>query len=305
MTLVAVIAAGACGGDRGQPTDEAGAGPAEGAEPPAHPPRVVASIFPVADLARRVGGDAVRVDVLLPPRASPATFEATPEAVRTVAGARLHILVGGALDAWAASLVEGTSEAPLVVLTRDVELLGRGHEPGTGNPHVWLDPIRTRDHLLPPLVEALVRMAPGSEGSIRSRGRALADTLTALDREIDARLEAVRSRPFVTAHPAWAYYVDRYDLLEVGSIHGHPGQEPSARALAELIRTARKAGVRAVFSEPQMPAAAARALAEELGVSLLALDPLGGPGLEGRSSYPALLRFNTDRIVRGLGGGRG
>ncbi len=38
-------------------------------------PRVVASIFPLADLAAWVGGDDVLIGVLAPPRAAPATFE--------------------------------------------------------------------------------------------------------------------------------------------------------------------------------------------------------------------------------------
>lgn len=299
LLLSALVLTPACADGEG-PRREARQSAGDAADAP---PRVVASIFPVADLARRIGGDAVRIDVLLPPRASPVTFEPTPREVRMVAGASLHLLVGGGLDAWAASLVEGAGNGQAVRLTRGVELVGGDEAPGTGNPHVWLDPILTRDRLVPALVEALAGVVPGARDGLRRRGAALADSLTRLDGWIRGRLEGLESRAFVTTHPAWVYYAGRYGLEEVGSVHGHPGQEPSARALARLVDACRAAGVRAVFSEPQMGAAGARSLARELGVPVLELDPLGGSGVGGRGSYPDLLRFNTLQIARGLGGG--
>jgi len=290
LVLPAALFTAACG------PRQAERAPGEG------PPRVVASIFPVADLARRVGGGAVEVEVLLPPRASPATFEVTPREIRTAAGAKLHLAVGGGLDAWATALVEGISGLRVVVLTEGMELAGGGHGEGTGNPHVWLDPVRVRDELLPRLFDALVAVAPDSARAMGVRSAALADTLTALDREIRAALGGTPTRAFVATHPAWSYFADRYGLREVGTLHRHPGQEPSARYLAELVDEARKAGVRAVFSEPQLAGTAARALAAELGVPVVVLDPLGGPGVEGRDGYLELLRWNTLQLVRGLGG---
>ena len=224
LALVCALAV-ACGGE--SPRAGAVYGEGEGEEKGARDrPRAVVSIFPLADLARSLAGDAVRVDVLLPPRASPATFEPTPRSVEVVSRAELHVLVGGGLDRWATSLLPESSDRELLVLSRHVELFRSSGEEGSGNPHVWLDPVRTRDGILPPLVETLARLAPEDAPEIRERGRLLSDSLTALHREIDAALAPVRGRPFVTTHPAWVYFVDRYDLVEVGSIHGHPGHEP-------------------------------------------------------------------------------
>jgi ABC-type Zn uptake system ZnuABC Zn-binding protein ZnuA len=45
---------------------------------------VVASILPLADFARQVGRDRVRVETLVPPGASPHTYELTPAQLRSV-----------------------------------------------------------------------------------------------------------------------------------------------------------------------------------------------------------------------------
>jgi len=137
---------------------------------------------------------------------------------------------------------------------------------------------------------------------MEARARTLADSLTSLDAEIHSDLRSLRNRSFVASHPAWIYFARRYDLHQVGVTYEHPGQEPSARGLAALVEAARDANVPVVFGEWQMPDAAARALADELGVPVVPLDPLGGEGVAGRDSYEGMMRYNTRQFRRGLGG---
>ncbi len=66
----------------------------------AGPPLVVVTIHPVADLVARVGGAAIRVETLLPPRASVHTWAATPRQIRSLSRAAGFVTVGGGLDGW-------------------------------------------------------------------------------------------------------------------------------------------------------------------------------------------------------------
>jgi zinc transport system substrate-binding protein len=273
---------------------------------------VAASLHPVASLIREVGGDAVTVRTLLPPGTHPDTYDATPRMAEALAGADLVIRVGGALDDWLAS----RGRAPQVVLTEGMTLRGthhHGHDHGpsrrgaptaaraTGNPHVWLDPILVRDTLLPVIVEALARHRPEGEADFRRRAAAFTDSLTALDAEIRTLLSDVRVRAFVSAHPAWLYFADRYGLEEIGSLHPAPGREVGARELARLVDQARERGGAAVIAEPQLGRAGVDALARELGVPVQVADPVGGDGVEGREDYLSLMRHNARVFARALG----
>lgn len=291
--LPVLLLVGACAGAAG-----CGAGGPSGEETSN---RVVASVFPVADLVSSVAGPGVSVATLLGPGSSPATFDPTPRALRQVERARLVISVGGGLDAWTRELLAMAPGATSVTLLEGVPLHADGHGEGTGNPHIWLDPVRTRDVLLPRLSSALRAAFPDLEAEIRDRSRILGDSLTALDAEIRRATSSLPHRAFVASHAAWTYFAERYDLDQLGVVHEHPGQESSPRELAGLVRRARVAGVPVVFRESQIPDAGARALADELGVPVVSLDPLGGPGVEGRDSYLALMRYNTGQFVRGLG----
>lgn len=268
------------------------------------PPSVVTSIFPIGDLVQRLVGDAAGVEVLLPPGASPESFDVTPRQLQDLQGASLFVMIGGGLDEWVARLPEAAGGDPRVLRLSDgMSLLAGGDEHASGNPHIWLDPILMRDMVLPSLQAALQEVMASSAEAIGERSRALADSLTVLDEEIRGALAPLQQRAFVSTHPAWTYFAARYGLEEVGVIHHHPGLDPSSREMARLLEVARARGVDCVFAEPQVGDVAARALASELSLSICVLDPLGGPGLEGRDGYFQLLRYNTRQFVQGLGQG--
>jgi len=274
--------------------------------PEAGPPLVVVTIFPVADLVATVGGDAIRVETLLPPRASVHTWAATPGQIRALNHAAGYVSVGGGLDGWLDEAVANVPGLRTLRITDGIHLAraaqaSHGDRPGTGDPHVWLDPILVRDSILPRMTGFLVDLAPDHEAALRARERVLHDSLTVLDADIRRTLAGVKRRSFIATHDAWSYFAGRYGLRPLGSLFESPGHEPSARALAALVDAARAAGVGAVLSEPQLAGTAARALAGELDVDVVVVDPLGGPGIEGREGYLELMRFNARAFARALG----
>ena len=270
--------------------------------PPDPAPVVVATIYPVGDLTRSIAGEDVHVEVLVPPHASPATYEPMPRQIRALAGASAYLTVGGSVDAWVRALPGGLGTETR--LNDGIALRpgdgGGGGEAATGDPHTWLDPLLVRDAWLPRLERVLGAARPDARERLAERTRALSDSLTALDAWLTRRLAPVREYGFVTAHAAWGYMAERYGMRELVVIYSAPGREPSARRLAALVDSARAAGVRAVFTEPQLGPTVAHALADELGVPVLVLDPLGGPGLDGREGYLSMMRFNGLQIRRAL-----
>jgi ABC-type Zn uptake system ZnuABC Zn-binding protein ZnuA len=80
-------------------------------------PVVVASIFPIYDLVRRVAGEAAQVELLLPPGQSEHDYNPSTKLAKTVSRAKVAFLVGLSLDDWGAKTVEaGGGGARLVRL---------------------------------------------------------------------------------------------------------------------------------------------------------------------------------------------
>lgn len=283
---------------------------------------VVATIFPLADITRNIGGDRVEVVTLLPGGASPHTFEPTPRQMRQVSGAKVIIRIGAGLDDWAEKLsgvagVSGDTGGDVVRLgVTDGMVLrkaghgcpccsgaagtGYAHGNGPGDPHVWLDPVLVRDEIAPRIYEALCVAVPGDAAYFEANLKAFQAELTRLHAEITELAEGFESRHFIAYHSAWNYFADRYGLVEVAAVKEAPGKEPSPGWIATVVETARAHDVGAIFAEPQFSTKAAEVIADEYGARVLILDPLGGENIPGRDSYLELMRFNAAVLDEGL-----
>ncbi|MCX6089686.1 MAG: metal ABC transporter substrate-binding protein, partial [Candidatus Atribacteria bacterium] len=54
-----------------------------------------------------------------------------------------------------------------------------------------------------------------------------------------------------------------------------PGKEPSPKEIRKLVDTIKNLGISVIFAEPQLNQKAAETLAQETGMKVAILDPLG------------------------------
>jgi ABC-type Zn uptake system ZnuABC Zn-binding protein ZnuA len=263
-------------------------------------PKVGSTIFPLYDIARQVAGPVADVVLILPPGASPHTFEPTPAAVRGLTGARTLFVIGHGLDDWAARLARGAGVSRLIRVDAGIALRpAAGHEHGAVDPHYWLS-IRNGQAIARTVAAELERLAPARAGDIRGALAAYLARLDAADREIRRLLDGLPTRRIATFHNAFGYFADAYGLEIAAVFEPYPGREPGPRFVMEFQRKVRATGVRVVFSEPQLSVDTVRPIARDLGVSISVLDPLGGsPGREG---YVEAMLFNARQVAAALGG---
>jgi zinc transport system substrate-binding protein len=167
-----------------------------------------------------------------------------------------------------------------------------GHGDGGEDPHLWLDPILVADEIVPALVRYLSEVDPSSAAHYRERGAQFSATLAQLDEELRTLLSG-EARHYVAFHGAWKHFGARYALEQVAVVQEAPGEEPTPRELANLVRSARRLNLGAILVEPQLDPRIANTLSNEFGGTTVLVDPLGDPGDKARSTYPDLLRFNA------------
>lgn len=254
--------------------------------------KVVASIAPLADFARQVGGDRVAVTLLLPPGASPHTYEPTPKTMQSVSQAQIFLKIGAGLEFWTDRLIRAAAGKIAVIdASEGIRLLkddGHGGLHGT-DPHYWLDPVNCLS-VIHTIETAFASVDPANAGLYRRNAAAYRDRLLALDREISERVRGFRTREYVTFHAAWNYFSKRYGLSVAGVIEEGPGKEPSPRHIQRILRELKRFPVKVVFAEPQFSPKIAEAIAREAGGKVLMLDPIGGE--KGRETYLDMMRYN-------------
>ena len=275
--------------------------------------QVAATIFPLYDLVRQVGGSDVEVVLVLPPGASPHTVAFTPSMMRSLTGSAAIFAIGHGLDDWAVRLAADAG-VPRTVLTDAHIALRSGHPgdpehgaeqarreraeaPGSVDPHYWLA-IPNAMQMVQTIASVLGELDPAGKSRYEQRAAAYRRELQMADNAIRQLFAKVVRHDIALFHSAFDYFAAAYGVHIVATFEPVPGQEPGPRHVREFLRRLREHNLRVLFIEPQLHAAPLRSLARDIGVKLQELDPLGG--IEGRDSYLALMRFNASQIASAL-----
>ncbi|OFX17759.1 MAG: hypothetical protein A2Z18_01840 [Armatimonadetes bacterium RBG_16_58_9] len=261
---------------------------------------VAASISPLADFAKKVGGDLVEVELLVPAGASPHTFQLTPQQMNTLSKASVLILNGVGLEFWADKAISAADNPNLkVVRTADgldiIDDVDEEHGKG-GNPHVWLSPVCAISQVKA-IRDAFIEADPQHKYSYAANAAHFIGQLEQLDSEIRRQVESFSTNKFVAFHPAWVYLARDYGLVQAAVIEKSPGVEPSPSEASDVVRTVRKIEARAIFAEPQFSPKVAEVIAQESGARVLILDPLGKPD---DYDYIKMMRANLKQMAEAL-----
>ncbi|MFH1048006.1 MAG: metal ABC transporter substrate-binding protein [Patescibacteria group bacterium] len=273
-------------------------------------PVVAATIFPIYDIARHVAGDTTDVKLLLPPGASPHTFEPTPTTLKELRDAAVLYAVGHGADDWAAELLAGTG-TPIVVVDAHVTLreikddeaeheheteeTDTDHEHEGTDPHYWLS-IQNAKHIAANIADDLVTRNPDLAAEVRANLQKYLAELDLAAADITATLDGIENRRIVTLHDAWYYFAEENDLEIVASFEPSPGREPTPQYLAALGHAVSTNDVRAIYSEPQLSTTTLLPFTEDHGIAIAILDPLGG--IDGRDSYIVTMIYNAETIAQ-------
>lgn len=268
--------------------------------------KVVASIFPLGDIAKQVGGERVDVKVMLPPGVSPHTFEPTPLEMMEMHNAKVFVKAGAGLEFWAEKMLKASGSKGLIVVdasaglpltkgihSREAEMKNyNSHDfSESADPHIWLDPVFAKT-VVDKITDVLSRADSAGKQYYSERAGKYKKDLDALNNEIMEEVKKFRIKEYVTFHPAWNYFSKRYGLKVAGVIEESPGREPSPKHIARIIREIKRIRSKVVFAEPQFNPAIAEVIAKEAGANVLFLDPIGGPNIKGRDTYLGLMRYN-------------
>ncbi|WP_290541133.1 zinc ABC transporter substrate-binding protein [Alistipes sp.] len=237
------------------------------------------SIPPLRSIVEGIVGNDFKIEVLVPPGASPETFEPTPRQFVALNRAQLIFNVG-LIDFETSLLGKVGDQAKVVDLSRGIELIagscshahhGAGQEHARGvDPHVWTSP------------KALQTMAANAYKAIRSAYpdsvqyeagyNRLQKTLQELDTRTAEKIARSGVKSFIVYHPALTYYARDYGLRQV-AIEAD-GKDPSAKQLTAIIRQAREEGVRRIFYQNQFPASTVETIARDIDAECVEIDPL-------------------------------
>ena len=244
---------------------------------------VVVTILPQADFVEAVGGDRITVTVMVPPGASPHTYEPTPSQMTALSEAKMYAKVGSGIEfelVWMDKLLAVNKEMLVVDCSEGITLIEMGapheHEENEHghegmDPHIWMSPLNVKI-MVENICDGLIQVDPEGRAYYEDNRDTYLQELTQLDQDIRDGLSAVANRTFMVYHPAFGYFAREYNLIMLSV--AEEGKEPTAAGITSLIEQAGECNIKTIFVSPQFNAESAEVIAGAIDGRVVFIDSL-------------------------------
>jgi len=241
-------------------------------------PVIAVSIIPQEYLVKSIVDTLVDVHVMVPPGASPATWEATPSEMQSLSDALVYYRIGhiGFEKAWISDIEDINPGLRVVDLSMSLELRSMEYQHGDHkhsgvDPHTWMSPANM-EIMARKIFEDMLILFPEHKDMLRKNYSELLGEIKQSDRYADKMLAEYSGKSFLIFHPSLGYFADAYGLNQM-SIE-FEGKEPSPSHMKAVIDQAKQAGINIIFVQKEFDVRNAEIIADEIGARIVMVDPL-------------------------------
>ena len=255
---------------------------------------ITVSIDPLRFITEQITGNDFNIQVLVPPGSSPETYEPTSAQMLQTARSKAYIEIG-LLDFeinLEQAIRENMPQVTLIKSSDRVPLLAEhcGHTHNDEehvhgvDPHIWLSPTRLKI-IAENIYNGLSAIYPDSL-KYKANYSTFCKRIDSLDRSLDTLLTPEK-RGFLIYHPALTYLAADYGQTQI-SVEVE-GKEPSPAYLSRLIDSAKALEINKILYQKQFDQSTVEAVATELDLTPVAIDPLAENVIENIESLARLI----------------
>jgi manganese transport system substrate-binding protein len=214
-------------------------------------PVVLTTFTVLADVAKNVAGDKLRVESITKAGAEIHGYEPTPGDIRKASEADLILDNGLNLEAWFAQFVEGL-DVPHAVVSEGVDVMSISEDSyqGKPNPHAWMSPKNVQIYV-DNMVKAFSKLDPSNAGTYEANAKAYKAELQSVQDELVTQLGVLpeQQRALVTCEGAFSYLARDAGLKELYIWAVNAEQQATPQQIARAIEFVKANKVPAVFCE--------------------------------------------------------
>ena len=274
--------------------------------------RAIATIFPVYDFVRIIGGDKVKVTLLLPPGTDAHHFEPKPEDILKICKSDLFFFTNFEMEHWAYKIIKAAAENTnmLAVETGNGAVLiplteGDEEEKNLSkfDPHIWLDMDNARK-MVDNIASALIKRDSRNSDYYLKNARKYKLKLIDLDKKYREGLNKCRSKVILHAgHWAFAYLANKYHVRYIAAYNVSADAEPSPQKILNLIEQVKTNRIPYIFYESLTAPRLADTIAGETGAGLLKLNNghnISKEDLKRNKSFLIMMEDNLVNLKKGM-----
>jgi zinc transport system substrate-binding protein len=274
--------------------------------------RVIATIFPIYDFARNIGGNKINVAMLLPPGTDAHHYELRPGDIIKVSKSDIFLFTNFEMEQWAYKIINAAEKNTnmLAVETGNGAFLlplNKEEEPDDHDsdfdPHIWMD-MDNAQKMVDSITTAFIKKDSRNSDYYLKNAYNYKLKLIALDQRYRAELTGCKTKTILHAgHWAFAYLVKRYNLKYIAAYNVLADAEPSPQKIVALVQQVKTEKVPYIYYEDMINPRLAHMIAKETGVGLLKLNnghDISRASMKKGESFISLMENNLTNLKKGM-----
>ncbi|MDO4535778.1 MAG: zinc ABC transporter substrate-binding protein [Clostridium perfringens] len=265
--------------------------------------QVVASIDPINEFAKIIGGDEISSITMVKSGVEPHDYEPTSKDLTNLNDSQLFLYNGLDMEEWADKIIESIEDTDIVVVNTsdNVNVINNNennnHEHGKTDPHIWLSLKECKTQALN-IKNSLQEIDGENSEYYEKNYNTFVSQVDALYEEYKGKFDNLENKNFVTSHAAFGYLCRDFGLTQI-SIEDLFGEgEVTPNTLAKLVNFCKDNNVKTIF----MPEVASEKLSETLAneVSAKVVEIYSLETMTENLGYIDAMKKNLDLIYENL-----
>lgn len=280
--------------------------------------KVVASIFPMYEMAREIVGDRATVSLMVGSNEDAHHYEPSAQAVASVNDADIFLYSSDEMEFWVQSLLAVVENDELQVVevgeSIDFEIGADAHDHeeneqddhdeehdhGGMDPHFWLNPQAIASEL-ERVVEALIATDPEGAAIYTENAERYAQELLELHTAYEEAFADADNKIFVVQHQAFGHLAHEFHIEQVAVGGLTTEVEPNPKQLVEIVNFVKDQNVPVIYYQSGENSAIAETIANETNTEVAILYDLeGAPISEDDLTYMDAMYYNLEQLKKSI-----
>lgn len=296
---------------------------------------IYTTVYPLQYFAERIGGEFIQAETIYPPGADEHTFEPSQKDIIKLAQADLFVYIGLGLEGFAERTEQSLKNENVVLVAAGEQIDFEKEESGTEehhhgeegheehahhdehvdqddhdghhhhgdiDPHVWLDPIYSKQ-LAAVIKDELIKQIPDKKDAFEENFTSLIEELEGLDQNFKNLVGSVNNKQFIVSHAAYGYWEKRYGLQQINVSGISSSSEPSQKQLTNIIKIAQEHNLKYIFFEQNINSKLTEIIQDAINGEALTLHNLSvltDEDLKNNRDYFSIMEDNLKALKKGL-----
>lgn len=276
---------------------------------------IYTTVFPLQYFTAQIGGKYVNVKTIYPPGADEHTFEPSQKDMMNLADSDLFFYIGLGLEGFVEK-AKGTLKNEHVTMVAAADKLklpsdSNSHEEeeeehheheGDINPHVWLDPIYSKE-MAAVIRDALIKQMPHQKELFNENFQKLSLQLDELNTNYEKAVTTAKHKKVIVTHAAFGYWENRYGIEQISISGLSTANEPTQKELEKIISLADQEGLHYILFEQNVQSKLGKIVQKEIGAKELSIHNLAilsEENIKNKETYFSLMNQNLESLKTAL-----